>query len=172
MVSVLVCWLQVRLERFKYITLEELNESWIKDVPLKLAKQMNGKLKHIKRRRRPFIDGYWSEDTKTVVDQTPEPNTLYCWATLKWPKCEKDDSENGFQKGDCSISLYTGKSGNLKSRLTDCSKGFAKWQKIVLLADPVDEDEDENKQEQLNINALREAKNLNPSFVHCLNINL
>jgi hypothetical protein len=131
-----------------------------------INKQMNGKLKHIKRRR-PFIDGYWHEDR---TPPPPQPDTLYCWATLKWPKCEKDDSENGFQKGDCSISLYTGKSGNLKSRLTDCGKGFAKWQKIVLLADPVDEDEDENKQEQLNINALREAKNLNPSFVHCLNI--
>ena len=136
-------------------------------------RKMNGKLKQ--RRRVGFRyagagtygGSIWREDR---TPPPPEPNTLYCWAGLWWPKRDKEDTNNGFQKGDCTLSLYTGKSGSLKNRLGSKDKGFERYEKTVLLAKPVDKDEDENKQEQLNINALREAKNLNPSFVHCLNI--
>ena len=178
LVSILVCWLQVRL-----ISLEELNKSWIKDVPFselsrKMAKDfalephgehknMNGKLKQ--RRRGTYGGSIWHHSTN-VPPPPPPPNTLYCWAGLWWPKCDKEDTENGFQKGDCTLSFYTGKSSNLKNRLGSKDKGFERYEKTVLLARRVDADENENKQEQLNINALRAAKNLNPGFVHCLNI--
>ena len=132
-----------------------------------INKQMNGKLKQ--RRRRYAGTGTYGG----YIFSTPppsKPDTLYCWAGLWWPKCDNEDTKNGFQKGDCTLSLYTGKSGNLKNRLGSKDKGYERYEKTVLLACPVDEEEDENKQEQLNINVLREAKNLNPSFVHCLNI--
>jgi len=133
-----------------------------------INKQMNGKLKQ-RRYGAGTYGGYIYREDRTPPP--PKPDTLYCWAGLWWPaKCDNEDRNNGFQKGDCTLALYTGKSGNLKNRLGSKDKGYERDEKTVLLASPVDEDEDENKQEQLNINVLREAKNLNPSFVHCLNI--